>query len=316
MKQPRTAFPPRPRHRGARIRADRPPVRNACRSTRAGTSFTSRSPAIVVLDCDHCLRGLEALGLRVDRSKGSSAIDIARNIRASEAVREGFDSLLFIDCDMMFDPADAVRLLQSPEPVIAGVYAAKKLGNGQFNVDFEDGFDEIKIGPWADRLYPIKAVGAGFLRIKVVGPQAHCQDARAAVLPDGRAVRLAVLPADGHHRQGPDAVPRRGYASSTAAGRPGSSRWSTRRSGSGTSATTPTASRRRPASTCRGPRTSATRSPAASCATRPKKHRRRWSDAGVSDSGELQVAKAHTGSHTPVGSARPRTTRLIGRVDG
>jgi hypothetical protein len=122
----------------------------------------------IVLDCDHCLRALERVyGVRVDRSKGSSAIDIARNIRASEAVRDGFESLLFIDSDMMFDPADAVRLFQSDEPVIAGVYAAKKLGKGQFNVDFEDGFDEIKIGPWADRLYPVKAVGAGFLRIKV-----------------------------------------------------------------------------------------------------------------------------------------------------
>ena len=80
---------------------------------------------------------------------------------------EGFDSLLFIDADMMFAPADAVRLFQSDEPVIAGVYAAKKLGNGQLNCHFEDGIDEVKIGPWADRLYPVRAVGAGFLRIKV-----------------------------------------------------------------------------------------------------------------------------------------------------
>ena len=123
--------------------------------------------SFVVLDCDHCLRGLEALGVRVDRSKGSSAIDIARNIRASDAIVEGFDSLLFIDSDMMFDPADAIRLFQSDEPVVAGVYAAKKLGNGRINCHFEEGTDEVRIGPWADRLYPIRAVGAGFLRIKV-----------------------------------------------------------------------------------------------------------------------------------------------------
>ena len=80
---------------------------------------------------------------------------------------EGFDSLLFIDSDMMFDPADAIRLFQSDEPIIAGVYAAKKLGNGRLNCHFEEGITEVKIGPWADRLYPIRAVGAGFLRIKV-----------------------------------------------------------------------------------------------------------------------------------------------------
>ncbi len=121
----------------------------------------------IELDCDHCLRALEhQYGVRVDRSKGSSAIDIARNIRATESMVEGFESVLFIDSDMMFDPADAVRLFCSPEPVIAGLYAAKKLGNGQVNCNFEDGIDSVKIGPWADEPYPIQAVGAGFLRIK------------------------------------------------------------------------------------------------------------------------------------------------------
>lgn len=120
----------------------------------------------VELDCDHCLRGLEKLGVRVDRSKGSSAIDIARNIRASDAVRDGFDSVLFIDSDMMFAPEDAVRLLRSPEPVIAGAYAAKKLGNGQLNACFEDESQPIRFGPWATAPYPVKKVGAGMLRIK------------------------------------------------------------------------------------------------------------------------------------------------------
>jgi hypothetical protein len=121
----------------------------------------------IEMDCDHCLRKLEReYGVRVDRSKGSSAIDITRNIRATQALVEGFESILFIDSDMMFDPADAVKLFMSDEPVVAGIYAAKKLGNGQLNVDVADGVDAIKIGQWCNELYPIKAVGAGFLRIK------------------------------------------------------------------------------------------------------------------------------------------------------
>jgi hypothetical protein len=120
----------------------------------------------VELDCDHCLRGLEALGVRVDRSKGSSAIDLARNIRATDAIRDGFESVLFIDSDMLFDPADAVSLLRSDEAVIAGAYAAKKLGNGQLNVRFADDVRSIRMGPWAKRPYPVLGVGAGFLRIK------------------------------------------------------------------------------------------------------------------------------------------------------
>ena len=45
---------------------------------RPGMLFTFPLPALSSLIADHCLRGLEALGVRVDRSKGSSAIDLAR----------------------------------------------------------------------------------------------------------------------------------------------------------------------------------------------------------------------------------------------
>jgi len=118
-------------------------------------------------DTYHCLRGLEDLGVRVDYSKGSSAIDVTRNILASDAIREDLDSILFIDSDMMFDPADAVRLFLRPEPVVAGVYAAKKLGNGQLNADFGPDVAAIEMGEWATELTPCHKVGAGFLRIKV-----------------------------------------------------------------------------------------------------------------------------------------------------
>ena len=77
------------------------------------------------------------------------------------------DSLLFIDSDMLFDPDDAIKLFRRPEPVVAGLYAAKLLGNGQINAHFVDETKPIKFGAWADRLYPLKRVGGGFLRIKV-----------------------------------------------------------------------------------------------------------------------------------------------------
>ena len=100
-------------------------------------------------------------------SKGASAIDVTRNILASDAIREDLESILFIDSDMMFDPADAVRLFLRPEPVVAGVYAAKKLGNGQLNADFGPDVRSIKMGEWAAEPVPCFKVGAGFLRIKV-----------------------------------------------------------------------------------------------------------------------------------------------------
>ncbi len=121
----------------------------------------------VETDTDYCLDGLKELGIVVRKSKGASAIDLTRNVLASDAVRAGIDSLLFIDADMLFDPADAVRLFLSPEPVIAGVYASKKLKTGQLNVDFGPGQLNVRLGDWVEHPYPALKVGAGFLRIKV-----------------------------------------------------------------------------------------------------------------------------------------------------
>lgn len=117
-------------------------------------------------DTYDCLRGIEDLGIRVDYSKGASAIDLTRSVLASDAIRDGMESILFIDADMFFDPADVVRLLLSDAPVIAGAYAAKKLGNGQLNADFGPGITSVKMGEWAQKPIPVRKVGAGFMRIK------------------------------------------------------------------------------------------------------------------------------------------------------
>jgi len=117
-------------------------------------------------DTYDCLRGLEDLGVRVDYSKGASAIDLTRSVMASDALSEGMESILFIDSDMFFNPADAVKLLFSDAPVIAGAYAAKKLGNGQLNADFGPGVAAVKMGDWAKEPTPVRKVGTGFMRIK------------------------------------------------------------------------------------------------------------------------------------------------------
>ncbi len=121
----------------------------------------------IEMDTDACLRELETYGVQVDRGKGSSAIDQARCIRASHEVQRGaHDSMLFIDSDMKFEPKDAITLFRRPEPVVAGVYAAKCLGIGQMNAWFGDA-KEVKFGDWAPGLYPVKRIGGGFLRIKI-----------------------------------------------------------------------------------------------------------------------------------------------------
>lgn len=120
----------------------------------------------------NALRGLEDLGIRVDYAQGCSAIDMARSLVASEALANDLESFLFVDDDMMFQPADAVRLMVSDEPIIAGAYAAKALGKSKINADFAPGTTTVKFGEHATELYPVRTVGAGFLRIKVAALRA------------------------------------------------------------------------------------------------------------------------------------------------
>jgi hypothetical protein len=82
-------------------------------------------------------------------------------------LEEGLESIFFIDADMVFSPDDVVKLLSRPEPLIAGCYPNKQLGeNAQLNMNFLPGMDQIKMGEWATDLVPVQHVGAGFMRIK------------------------------------------------------------------------------------------------------------------------------------------------------
>jgi hypothetical protein len=132
-------------------------------------------------DTYDCLRGVEDLGIRVDYSKGASAIDLTRSVLASDAIRDGLESIFFIDADMLFYPADVVKLLLAEAPVIAGAYAAKKLGNGQLNADFGPGVRAVKMGDWSGEPMPVRKVGTGFMRIKT--STLVRKMARRAILP-------------------------------------------------------------------------------------------------------------------------------------
>src|SRR6185437_1080849 len=67
-------------------------------------------------ECDDGLRALGQAGVQVRRAS-FSAIDLLRCVMLSHALRDGFDRFLFIDADIGFSAADALRLLARPEPV-------------------------------------------------------------------------------------------------------------------------------------------------------------------------------------------------------
>ena len=90
----------------------------------------TRRARAVLLGCRERVRGWAAhvapdqgcpCGVRRFR-----AIDLLRSTLLSHALRDGFDSFLFIDADIGFDPRDVFRLFARPEPVVAGIYVHNK----------------------------------------------------------------------------------------------------------------------------------------------------------------------------------------------
>jgi hypothetical protein len=114
-------------------------------------------------ECEESLRSLVRAGVALSRFS-LSAIDLLRSAMLSHAFRQGFDSILFIDSDIGFDPADALRLLARPEPVVAGIYMKNK--GSDFAGTFAQGVKQVVFGPAAPGLYPMLYAPTGFLRIR------------------------------------------------------------------------------------------------------------------------------------------------------
>ncbi len=114
-------------------------------------------------ECEEGLRALVRAGVALSRFSLSS-IDLLRSAMLSDALRKGFDSMLFIDADIGFDPGDALRLLARPEPVVAGVYVHNK--GRDLAGTFAEGVTRVVFGPAAPGLYPMLYAPTGFLRIR------------------------------------------------------------------------------------------------------------------------------------------------------
>jgi hypothetical protein len=109
--------------------------------------------------CDEGLRKLERAGIEVRRSVGCSAIDFARSAMATRALADGFDELVWIDDDIVFDPAAIAQLRSSEHMFIAGPCA--KRGGGSFAFDVAPGTRSLTFGPTGG-VVEVRFVGMGF----------------------------------------------------------------------------------------------------------------------------------------------------------
>ncbi len=103
---------------------------------------------------------LEVAGVLVVRKPGCSAIDVARSELASEALHDGAESILFVDSDITFDSADALRILARKEPVVAGVYAKKN--QRELACIFADGITNVVFGIAAPQSYLLNMLRQAF----------------------------------------------------------------------------------------------------------------------------------------------------------
>jgi hypothetical protein len=125
--------------------------------------------------CEAGLRTLEQRGYEVRRVRGFSQIDVGRNQLATDALREGFDELFWIDSDVVFDPNDVERLRRHQLPFVCGIYAKKS--RREFACSFLPGTDKVTFGT-AGGLTEILYAGFGFVyshRSLYEGIQKHCE---------------------------------------------------------------------------------------------------------------------------------------------
>lgn len=113
--------------------------------------------------CERGLHELERRGLEVRRYPSTAAVDRTRSEMATQALQDGFDELLWIDSDIVFEPDDVARLRSHDRPIVAGVYAKK--GNGGLAVYLEANARELRMGEGGG-LTAVRYVGMGFFLVR------------------------------------------------------------------------------------------------------------------------------------------------------
>ena len=113
---------------------------------------------------ENALRELEAMGMKVFRQTGYSAIDQARNRMIYYALyQHGFESVLWIDSDVVFKADDVKRIIDHNLPICAGAYPFKNIYTRQMAITTINN-EPIKFG--IDELVEIQCAATGFLFIK------------------------------------------------------------------------------------------------------------------------------------------------------
>jgi hypothetical protein len=114
-------------------------------------------------DCERGLHELERRGYQVRRAFGYSAIDFGRTVLASQALRDGFEELMWIDSDIGFHPDDVEKLRRHDLPISCGLYPKKDAKS--FACHFLPGTKHITFGRGGG-LKEVLYAGFGFVHTR------------------------------------------------------------------------------------------------------------------------------------------------------
>lgn len=99
------------------------------------------------------------IAVELDIVGNCSLIAKARNEIANRFLAADFDALFFLDADIEFTAVDFVRVLERPEPLVAGAYRTK-----EELVRFT--CEPVVPNEWRDGMLKVSSIGTGFMRIK------------------------------------------------------------------------------------------------------------------------------------------------------
>lgn len=114
-------------------------------------------------ECEDALRELASRGYPVIVLRGSSAIDMARNDLANQAMDGGYAETLWIDSDVVFKPDDVEKLRSHGLLFVCGLYPKK--GRREFACKFWPATEDIVFGVGGG-LRSMQYVGMGFTFIR------------------------------------------------------------------------------------------------------------------------------------------------------
>ena len=138
-------------------------------------------------ECEERLRVLEGRGYAVWRLRGFASVETVRSQAATDALSKGFDELMWIDGDVVFNPDDIERLREHDLPMVGGLVAKTK--GRRFAGEFLSGTEAVHFGEKGGLLELLYA-GLGFLHTRRAVYEAISQQGKLPLCHLGNGAKL------------------------------------------------------------------------------------------------------------------------------